>query len=68
MSKHLFAAIVYVAILGIIVWLINGDHVSFDNRLEKEMLITREYTNSQIIEMIDRINRKDLKMNMKSSA
>ena len=56
MSKHLFAAIVYVAILGIIVWLINGDHVSFDNRLEKEMLITREYTNSQIIEMIDRIN------------
>ena len=56
MSKHLFAAIVYVAILGIIVWLINGDHVSFDNRLEKEMLITREYTNSQIVEMIERIN------------
>ena len=52
MSKHLFAAIVYVAILGIIVWLINGDHVSFDNRLEKEMLIATVYKGNIITNLI----------------
>ena len=56
MLKHSFFGIVCITIFFVIVLFVNKFYVPYNNKLEKEMLITREYTNSQIIEMIDRIN------------
>lgn len=56
MLKHSFFEIVCITIFFVIVLFVNKFYVPYNNKLEKEMLITREYTNSQIIEMIDRIN------------
>ena len=56
MLKHSFLGIVCITIFFVIVLFVNKFYVPYNNKLEKEMLITREYTNSQIIEMIDRIN------------
>ena len=56
MLKHSFFGIVCITIFFVIVLFVNKFYVPYNNKLEKEMLITREYTNSQIVEMIERIN------------